>query len=114
MAELIERLQNLNGYRFTLQRYKINHSELLLSAIRPDDTSFRFNIGFANVHYIQMPISWIGSFVIGSDSEREEIINRIGLHIGGFGSAVELFKSLQNEVLILGALMLIKSGNLEY
>ena len=92
MAELVESLQKLNGYRFTLRGYKINHSEMLLSAINPEDTSIRFNIGFANVHYIRIPISWIGSFVIGSASEREEIINRIGLPIGGFGSEDKLFR----------------------
>ena len=45
---------------------------------------------------------------LGLDSEREEIMNRIGLPIRGFASAVKLFKSLHSEILILGALMLIE------
>lgn len=111
---LIENLQGLKNYRFSLREYKINHSELVLSAVNPDNASFRFNIGFADVYYIQLPTSWIGSFEIGSDSEREEIMSRIGLPIRGIASAVKLFKSLQSEILILGALMLMEPTDTEY
>ena len=114
MTKLIESLQTLKNYRFSLQRYKINHSELELSAVNPNDTSLRFTIGFMDVYYIQLPISWIGSFKVGSDSEREAIIHKTGLSIGGFSSGVKLFKSLDGEVLILGALGLIKPRDSAY
>ena len=113
MTQLIESLRSLKTYRFTLRRYKINHSELALSAINPDATRLRYMVGFANVHYIQLPVSWVGSFVTGSDTETEEIINKAGLSISGSSSGFKLYKSLEGEVLILGALMLIKPGDSE-
>lgn len=111
---LIESLQRLKNYRFSLREYKINHSELVLSAINPDNVSFRFNIGFADVYYIQLPTSWIGSFEIGSDKEREEIIYKTSLPIGGFDSNIKLYKSLQGEVRILGVLMRVEPNASDY
>ena len=108
MTELIRGLQSLKRYRFSIREYKLNHSELVLSAINPEDTSLRFTVRFADVYYIQLPTSWIGSFEIGSDSEREEIMSKIGSPKRGIASAVKLFKSLQSEILILGALMLME------
>ena len=110
----ITELEKLNGCNFHLERYSVNHSELTLSAVNPEDTSFRFNAHFADVSYIKMPIGWKGNFEIGSDNEREEIITRIGLPILGVSPAVKLYKSNQGEVLILGALMLIEPRDREY
>ncbi|HKY55598.1 MAG TPA: hypothetical protein VJM08_14880 [Anaerolineales bacterium] len=114
MTKLIESLQTLKNYRFTLQSYKLNHSELELSAINPDDPSLRFKIGFMAVYYFQLPISWIGSFKIGSDSEQEAIIRKTGLSLRESSSGVKLYKSLDGEVLILGALGLITPGDSAY
>jgi hypothetical protein len=104
----VTELEKLNDCNFLLKGYRINHSELTLSAVNKEDTSLRFNVHFADVSYIKMPIGWNGNFEIGSQSEREELITRIGLPILGVGSAIKLYKSNQGEVLILGALMLIE------
>ena len=108
MTMSITELEKLNNCNFLLEGYRINHSELILSVVNPEDTSLKFYAHFADVSYIKMPIGWKGNFVIASDEEREEIINRIGLPILGVGSAIKLYKSNQGEVLILAALMLIE------
>ena len=104
----IMELEKLNDCNFLLEAYRINHSELTLSVVNPEDVSIRFYAHFADVSYIKMPIGWKGNLVIASDDEREEIITRIGLPILGISSAIKLYESNQGEVLILGALMLIE------
>jgi hypothetical protein len=61
-----------------------------------------------------MPIGWNGIFEIGSESEREELITRLGLPMLGVSSAVKLYKSNEGEAVILGALMLIEPRGQEY
>ena len=114
MTVLITELEKLNDCNFCLEMYRINHSELTLSAVNKEDTSLRFNAHFAAVCYIKMPMGWTGNFEIGSDNEREELITRIGLPILGVSSAIKLYKSNQGEVLILGALLLIEPRGQEY
>jgi hypothetical protein len=114
MAVSIMEIKKLIDCNFCLKMYRINHSELTLSAVNREDTSLRFNVHFADVSCIKMPIGWNGNFEIGSESEREELITRLGLPMLGVSPAVKLYKSNEGEVLILGALMLIEPLGQEY
>lgn len=93
--------------------YRINHSELIFTAVNSEDTSLRFNVHFADVSYIKMPVGWNG-IEIGSESEREELITRLGLPMLGVSSVVKLYKSNEGEAVILGALMLIEPRGQKY
>jgi hypothetical protein len=58
-------------------------------------------------------MSWIGNFEVGSELEREALIEKTGLPIRGFSSAIKLYKANEGGIRILGALMLIEPANTE-
>jgi hypothetical protein len=102
-------LERFKGYRFTLREYKQSHSTLVLSAINPEDLSSRFELGFSEVHYIRMPLSWIGNIEEGSIFERDEILKTdteesVEL-IRRVESGLKLYKANQNKIIIIGYLL---------
>ena len=106
----ISELQKLDGYRFSLHNYVINHSTLTLQASNPDTQSSKLYLYFTDVHYIQMPTNWKSPFELGSNSEREEVAIKTGLPLKGLSSGVYLYKSKDGNVIILGALMGIEKS----
>ncbi len=106
----ISELEKLEGYSFSLQSYVVNHSTLTLYAASPDSPPVLFRLYFADVSYVQMPLGWKSPFQLGSDSEREGLIKKIGLPLRGISSGVYLYKSTDGTVMILGALMGIEAG----
>ncbi len=105
MFELPEELGQLNGYTFGPREYTLSHSLLTLHAVSPKNASIKFSVFFDDVHYIQMPASWKGSFEIGSDLEREELARKCKFSLQ---DNVQLYKSNDNLVLILGRFAGIK------
>lgn len=102
-------LEKFNSYRFTLKEYKQSHSTLVLSAINPENPSSRFQLGFSEVCYLRMPLSWIGNMEEGPISERDEII-KTNLKdsyeiIIRFDPEIKLYKSNQDESIIIGYLL---------
>jgi len=109
-------LAKFDGFRFTLREYKTSHSTLVLSAVNLKDASSKFELGFADVHYIKLPASWVGRFEEGTIAERDEIIKRDVKFLEGLihtpSSSLKLYNVNQDEVLIIGSLMHIESTNL--
>lgn len=113
MIDKLRELEALRGYRYRLWNYQSSHSTLTIRAVRSDRKHHNVHITFANVYYIQAPLSWDGDFTLGSYPEIAEVVARAGIK-GPTEMTREILSLFRAEsangvVYILGAL-----GNIEY
>jgi hypothetical protein len=112
MVKKIDELIALSGYQYRVWDYQVSHSVLTIKATKTDLESVIF-IHFGDVYYLQTPISWVGDFVLSSDTEFREFVSKAGLTgpVEVYKQALSLFKATTsgNLVYILGALISVEN-----
>jgi hypothetical protein len=80
MSMLEDELDLIKGYSFQIWAFNVVDSELTLRATHKDKKKHNVHLTFINVHYLQMPNTWSGDIVVGSDEEMIEIAGKTNLN----------------------------------
>jgi len=80
MSTLEEELELIKGYTYQVWSFNVVDSELVLRATHNDKKKHNVHLTFINVHYLQMPNTWSGDLIVGSDEEMIEIAGKTDLN----------------------------------
>jgi len=80
MSMLEDELDIIRGYSYQIWAFNVVDSELTLRATHRDKNKHNVHLTFINVHYLQMPNTWTGDIVVGSDEEMIEFAGKTSLN----------------------------------
>ena len=80
MSMLEDELDLIKGYSYQIWAFNVVDSELTLRATHRDKKKHNVHLTFINVHYLQMPNTWSGDIVVGSDEKMIEIAGKTNLN----------------------------------